>query len=120
VDTRLEDLAERLWFRANAIRKSDLPDVYALAFEMVAEEVDELISPSMQSILRLPITGINLEALEKEAIEQALEYTKGNQEKASHLLGISPRVINHKIQVLEITSANRHKKRRSDAGHKRS
>jgi two-component system response regulator HydG len=43
-----------------------------------------------------------LEELERRAIERALRQTRGVQKDAADLLGITPRVLNYKIQVLNI------------------
>jgi DNA-binding NtrC family response regulator len=43
-----------------------------------------------------------LEELERRAIERALRQTRGVQKDAAELLGITPRVLNYKIQVLNI------------------
>jgi two-component system response regulator HydG len=43
-----------------------------------------------------------LEELERGAIQRALQLTKGVQKDAAALLGITPRVLNYKIQVLKI------------------
>ncbi len=43
-----------------------------------------------------------LEDLERKAIETALKRTRGVQKEAADLLGITPRVLNYKIQVLKI------------------
>ena len=45
---------------------------------------------------------LNLEELERGAIERALRASKGVQKDAADLLGITPRVLNYKIQVLKI------------------
>ena len=45
---------------------------------------------------------LNLEELERAAIQQALRTTHGVQKEAAELLGISPRVLNYKIQTLKI------------------
>ncbi len=44
----------------------------------------------------------NLETLERGAIIRALQATRGVQKEAAQLLGISPRVLNYKIQNLNI------------------
>jgi DNA-binding NtrC family response regulator len=52
-----------------------------------------------------PLTAehtLHLENLERAAIQQALRSTRGVQKDAAQLLGISPRVLNYKIQVLKI------------------
>jgi DNA-binding NtrC family response regulator len=43
-----------------------------------------------------------LEELERNAIQRALRMTRGIQKDAADLLGITPRVLNYKIQVLKI------------------
>ena len=43
-----------------------------------------------------------LEELERSAIQRALQVTRGVQKDAADLLGITPRVLNYKIQVLKI------------------
>ena len=45
---------------------------------------------------------LNLEELERGAIERALRVAKGVQKDASDLLGVTPRVLNYKIQLLGI------------------
>jgi DNA-binding NtrC family response regulator len=45
---------------------------------------------------------LNLEELERSAIERALKVSRGVQKDAAELLGITPRVLNYKIQVLRI------------------
>jgi len=45
---------------------------------------------------------MNLEELERGAIERALRTTHGVQKDAADLLGVTPRVLNYKIQVLGI------------------
>jgi two-component system response regulator HydG len=45
---------------------------------------------------------MNLEQLERGAIVRALQATRGVQKEAAQLLGISPRVLNYKIQILNI------------------
>jgi two-component system response regulator HydG len=49
-----------------------------------------------------PGSTMNLEQLEREAIVRALQVTRGVQKEAAQLLGISPRVLNYKIQILNI------------------
>ena len=45
---------------------------------------------------------MNLEELERGAIQQALRAARGVQKDAADLLGITPRVLNYKIQTLGI------------------
>src|SRR5512143_2349746 len=48
----------------------------------------------------------NLEELERGAIQRALRATHGVQKDAADLLGVTPRVLNYKIQILEIDWKN--------------
>ncbi len=45
---------------------------------------------------------LNLEELEKGAIVRALRMARGVQKEAADLLGVSPRVLNYKIQMLSL------------------
>jgi len=45
---------------------------------------------------------LNLEDLERGAITRALQATRGVQKEAAELLGVSPRVLNYKIQTLNL------------------
>ncbi len=45
---------------------------------------------------------LNLEDLERGAIQRALQVSRGIQKEAADLLGVSPRVLNYKIQTLKI------------------
>ncbi|OGP99940.1 MAG: hypothetical protein A2Z40_03040 [Deltaproteobacteria bacterium RBG_19FT_COMBO_60_16] len=45
---------------------------------------------------------LNLEELERGAISRALQMTQGVQKEAAILLGVSPRVLNYKIQTLNL------------------
>jgi DNA-binding NtrC family response regulator len=45
---------------------------------------------------------LKLEELERSAIARALQMTRGVQKEAARLLGISPRVLNYKIQTLNL------------------
>ena len=49
-----------------------------------------------------PWNILNLENLERGAILRALQMTRGVQKDAAQLLGVSPRVLNYKIQSLNI------------------
>ena len=54
------------------------------------------------SIVRIPLTGIPLEDVERLAIVEALKMSNWVQKDAAELLAISPRVMNYKIKVLGI------------------
>jgi DNA-binding NtrC family response regulator len=45
---------------------------------------------------------LHLEELERGAIARALKSCRGVQKEAAKLLGVSPRVLNYKIQTLQI------------------
>ena len=45
---------------------------------------------------------MNLEDLERGAITKALQMTRGVQKEAATILGVSPRVLNYKIQTLNL------------------
>ena len=49
---------------------------------------------------------LNLEELERGSIQRALRATHGVQKDAANLLGITPRVLNYKIQILKIDWKN--------------
>ena len=48
------------------------------------------------------VDTMNLEELERGAIQRALRATRGVQKDAADMLGITPRVLNYKIQILKI------------------
>jgi DNA-binding NtrC family response regulator len=65
---------------------------------------DDLTLESAQPKGEAPMVHetLNLEDLERSAIQNALRITRGVQKEAADLLGITPRVLNYKIQVLKI------------------
>jgi len=48
------------------------------------------------------VETLNLEMLERSAIERALKVSRGVQKDAADLLGVTPRVLNYKIQTLGV------------------
>jgi two-component system, NtrC family, response regulator AtoC len=52
--------------------------------------------------VRIPPTGIPLEEIERQAVVEALRMSNWVQKDAAELLGISPRVMNYKIKILDI------------------
>lgn len=62
----------------------------------------EVVAARGRGVVRLPRGGYPLEAIEREAVVQALEQAGWVQERAGALLGVSGRVIHHKCQVLGI------------------
>ena len=55
---------------------------------------------------RLPAEGINLEAVERQLLVQALERTGGNQTHAGHLLGINRDQVRYRIEKFGLTRPN--------------
>jgi transcriptional regulator with GAF, ATPase, and Fis domain len=55
-----------------------------------------------QAVVRVPPTGIPLEEIERQAVIEALKMSNWVQKDAAELLGISPRVMNYKIKILNI------------------
>lgn len=54
------------------------------------------------ALVRIPPTGVALEEIERQAVVEALRMSSWIQKDAADLLGISPRVMNYKIKVLNI------------------
>jgi DNA-binding NtrC family response regulator len=50
----------------------------------------------------IAVDSMNLEELERGAIERALRLSRGVQKEAAKLMGVTPRVLNYKIAVLKI------------------
>lgn len=50
----------------------------------------------------LPATGVNLEALERDLLNQALERTSNNKTRAAKLLGISRDALNYRLKKYEL------------------
>ena len=65
---------------------------------------DESGGPVALTSLRLPPDGIKLEDLERQAVLEALRTHDWVQKDAAQFLGISPRVMNYKIQKYQITN----------------
>jgi two-component system response regulator AtoC len=60
--------------------------------------------------VKIPPTGIPLEEIERQAVVESLRMSNWVQKDAAELLGISPRVMNYKIKILniEIPRSRRH------------
>jgi two-component system response regulator HydG len=69
--------------------------------EVIDTESLTMESPQEESEMTWGET-FNLEKREREGIIRALRATRGVQKEAAQLLGISPRVLNYKIQILDI------------------
>ena len=59
-------------------------------------------SASARTVVKIPPTGIPLEEIERQAVVEALRMSNWVQKDAAELLGISPRVMNYKIKILNI------------------
>lgn len=86
----LENTMERmvLLARTSELRVADLPD-YLLP---------QPAAPSGKAPIALPDEGINLEALEREMILQALKKCGGNQTKTARFLGMSRRTLAYRLE----------------------
>jgi len=70
---------------------------------LIGPEELTLESVSPQSGSGAPPEGtLNLEDLERATIQRALRIARGIQKDAAELLGVTPRVLNYKIQVLGV------------------
>ncbi len=58
-------------------------------------------SPKRKNLFELPPEGVQLEALEKELIRQALERTGGNQSAAARLLGLTRSKFRTRMKLLQ-------------------
>ena len=59
-------------------------------------------SGERSNVVRITPTGIPLEEIERQAVTEALKMSNCIQKDAADLLGISPRVMNYKIKILNI------------------
>ncbi|MGE5892565.1 MAG: sigma-54-dependent transcriptional regulator [bacterium] len=55
---------------------------------------------------KIPLGGIDIEQVEKDLIEQALEITKGNQTRAAKLLNLSRDALRYRMQKFNLTNAS--------------
>ncbi len=65
---------------------------------------EHVVTPTgeRQLVVKIPPTGIPLEEIERQAVTEALKMSNWIQKDAAELLGISPRVMNYKIKILNI------------------
>jgi DNA-binding NtrC family response regulator len=77
--------------RAVLLCDGEVIESFNLTMEAPAEGVDLLLGDPL-----------NLETLERGTIIRALQAARGVQKEAAQLLGVSPRVLNYKIQNLNI------------------
>jgi two-component system NtrC family response regulator len=68
----------------------------------IGEHSSPSSSPDRAPVVKIPPTGIPLEEIERQAVVEALRMSNWVQKDAAELLGISPRVMNYKIKILNI------------------
>jgi DNA-binding NtrC family response regulator len=54
--------------------------------------------------IKIPLGGVDIEEVEKELIEQALEMTKGNQTRAAKLLNLTRDALRYRMQKFNLTN----------------
>jgi transcriptional regulator with GAF, ATPase, and Fis domain len=54
--------------------------------------------PSTGRLLDLPAEGLDVEALERDLVRQALERSNGNQSRAAQLLGMTRDQIRYRLE----------------------
>jgi len=89
----LENTIERafLMSRDSIIRLEDLPEKIAGGGESASE-----------ALFQLPEEGIDLEAVERDLIGQALRRTGGNRTRAAKLLGVTRRILGYRMEKYRI------------------
>ncbi len=71
--------------------------------DLPLELLDEVQGPAPQSsILKLTRKGIDLETLERDLVNQALQLTNGNQTKAGRLLGLNRDQVRYRIEKFNL------------------
>jgi len=73
-----------------------LEQAHALLERLMVER-DHWLAASAPRLVNLPPDGTTLQAIERDAIEQALERSLWVQYQAARLLGITGRVMSYKI-----------------------
>ena len=68
----------------------------------IGEQAPQGTSTDHAMAVKIPPTGIPLEEIERQAVVEALRMSNWVQKDAAELLGISPRVMNYKIKILNI------------------
>lgn len=93
---QLRNLCESLCIlhSGSSVSPADLPGEYNDSMDAVCG-----------SAFSLPETGVNLELLEIDLINQALERTRGNRTKTARLLGISRYALHYRMQKHDIEVA---------------
>jgi len=77
--------------------------------EILPDHLPEEMRPGgraldLQPGYRLPAGGINLEDLEKDLIQQAVEQSRGNKTRAAELLGLSRDTLRYRLEKYDISS----------------
>jgi DNA-binding NtrC family response regulator len=65
----------------------------------IGEQSSSASSNDRVTAVKIPPTGIPLEEIERQAVVEALRMSNWVQKDAAELLGISPRVMNYKIEI---------------------
>lgn len=84
--------------------------VLATGDEMRAQDLALELSPPpsrQDNVGHHPIDTPNLEVIERHTIMRVLEQTRGHQQKAADLLGISSRTLSRKLKVYDIGAPRR-------------
>ncbi len=91
----IENVVERAVLLAdgNTVSVSDL---------QIGEHASTASATDHATAVKIPPTGIPLEEIERQAVVEALRMSNWVQKDAAELLGISPRVMNYKIKILNI------------------
>ena len=84
----------------HAIREAEQDYLMREAREAAEERPQPVADGAV--VVRVPPGGVSLEEIERQAIVQALEMTHWRQKAAAALLGISPRVLDYKMQTHQI------------------
>ena len=93
---------------ANAIERAVLLTDSALIrrdhlrLEEASPAIATASEPERASAVKIPLSGIALGDIERDALVEALKMTNWVQKDAAELLSISPRVISYKIKMLKI------------------
>jgi two-component system, NtrC family, response regulator HydG len=78
-----------------------------LGFEAVSAPPPGSRGPDRASVVKIPAGGVPLEDVERDALVEALNMTNWVRKDAAKLLSITNRVINYKIQMLQIECPDR-------------
>jgi Nif-specific regulatory protein len=75
-----------------------------LRLDEVLPAIETTIESERTSAVKIPLSGIALGDIERDALVEALKMSNWVQKDAAELLSISPRVISYKIKMLKIES----------------